>query len=169
MKKEVLIIGIVGILILVVAISGCTSTSTNKYDDKYLSFNYPSGWNVTMSNSSSVGETIEGRNPDSSTPKLYFMIKINPVEAGSSSSDYPASLDDWVTGSYEQLGTPDNKGNTTIDGNKAVYMEYLESTSGLPSKIYYIVKGNMTYSWYFYTDNIMDSEIDSIINSTKLK
>ena len=144
----------------VVFVSGCTSSSTSNYNDKYISFSYPSSWNVTGgNNSSAVGyaDSIVGQ--DSDSVKQYFEFDIYPV-----SSEYPSDLEQWITITTNELGTPDNSGNTTIGGNNAVYMEY-------PDDIwYYTVKGNMTYEFMFHKTNFSsDSGIQDILKTIQIK
>jgi hypothetical protein len=135
------------------------TTDTSKYNDKYISFDYPSYVNVNGGNNgSSVGYTDDVVGQDSDSVKQYFEFTIQPV-----SSDYPADLEQGVTITTNELGTPENTGNTTIDGNKAVYMEY-------PDQIwYYTVKGNMTYDFMFNKKNFSsDSEIQDILKTIQI-
>jgi hypothetical protein len=51
---KILILGLIGILVFVVAASGCTSSTTNetkKYDNGIISFDYPANMNVEQNSS----------------------------------------------------------------------------------------------------------------------
>lgn len=144
---------------LVVVISGCTSSSTNNFDDKYISFNYPSSWNVTGGNGTNGGESLEGVSSDGKQPFIFEIWSSNSGVA----SDFPGDLEEWITLVETELGTPDNTGNTTIGGNNAVYMEYPDE------KWYYTIKGDMRYQFMFRTNMVTDSEIQDILNSIQLK
>jgi hypothetical protein len=144
------------VVIAVVMISGCASSSTSKYDDEFISFDHPSSINVTGGPYAPSAESIKGTNEDNT--KLYFIFEIQPV-----SSEYPTDLEEWKNLVITETGeTPEATGNITIGGINGAYVIS-------DSAWYYVTKGDTAYEFVFYRNNIQENEIHDIIKTIQLK
>lgn len=85
MKNIKSILGIILVVVLIVALSGCTSTSTSnqkQYNKDGISFNYPDSWSVTEDRiiEGSGSNFIKLKTPESETRIWVHSIGNSPVE-----------------------------------------------------------------------------------------
>lgn len=137
-----------------------TVTSENTFNNQYISFNYP---NTIYIEESSDNGVLTGKEKENDTNVLF--IDIIPVD---DSSDYfTSNPETWQKNVIKESETTEvpilDKGNSTIDGIKAVFIYddlYYD---------YYLVKGNLTYSISFNKDFFTKNQVQDILNSMKIK
>lgn len=167
MNKSV--IGILSILVLVVLVSGCSSTnSANHYISKdaagkEMSFDYPNGWTFE---DRAAGIVIQGeKNGTNNTA-----VTISKLPAGSSSLE---TLKNNAT--LVRTGTIVSETNRTVDGVNAmeVTLNQVAGTAigkiGEAKVVIYIKNGNV-YTISFFTGDTLQTiqnDIDTIVNSFK--
>lgn len=162
-------IGILSILVLVVLVSGCSSTnSANHYSSKdttgkEISFDYPNGWTFE---DRAAGIVIQGEKNDTN----ITTVTISKLPAGSSSLETLKNNSTLV-----RTGTIVSETNRTVDGVTAKEITLNQVAGAAIGKIgeakvvIYIKNGNV-YTISFFTgdtiQNIQD-DIDTIVNSFK--
>lgn len=172
---------IIGILVLVILTSGCTSinelvksfgnsTGNGTFSAYGVSFNYPGGWlalaeNQTGSNSISVLK-------DSSFNGVQFNLQILNNN-GLSEKGVIKQMETTSTPGWKKI----SHGTLTVDGKKAYKDVFIynvtDSTSDLRFEQIYFVKNNKTYLILIQApDKDFDSErsnFDLILNSFKVQ
>ena len=163
-----IIIVILSVLILVIAVSGCISSSkegkTNStYDGKEVSFVYPSDYNVTQINGNGSPLSLKGEKTEISIFQVQKII-INE------------SFDKYVNETKHNLleGYPTtklvNETNLTVDGSKAYQINYVMVIDGSTFNNTYTVfdKNSSRYVIYFAVDNA-NYNSNIVLNSFKVK
>ncbi len=174
-KLNMSILGIIGILVLVVFASGCTSSSNNStttnsknYSSENLTFNYPDSWTLNPNGFVTLGTGHSGGNVKYNAGVDTFSIK----ELASEPPKIPATME-AVVKALRSLGTETSvKKEITIDGVKGI--EYTPTTAGDMGQKridVYFAKGDNLYNvWMTSTDYEADiSGFNMIINSIKVK
>jgi len=147
---------IIGMIIGIVAITGCISTSENKHFDKQnISFDYPGTWNITSEN-----------NPMNITGRLWMITIKNPEDIGFTISIFADTLPADRSGSYTKINS------IKISGVNA---QGYEGDNG-HSKFYDFTKNGKYYSvtirsLNFNSDDFAKykNEINIILNSIQIK
>lgn len=142
MKKIVFPMGIMAILLLSMMVSGCTSSNETKtFTNNYMSFNYPSNWQIKDS-----GQTVNVIQGESNSIKV---IQFNTKE------EYLQDMDDrekfiGVTG-VETVGA-DNITYTTFTIKDKYYI-----------RSYYFQKNGK----YYAIDGLVSEELENLVLSIK--
>ncbi|MGZ7135261.1 MAG: PsbP-related protein [Methanobacterium sp.] len=134
MMKKLGIFGIISILVLIVAMSGCSSTNT--YNANGISFNYPSSWQTfstkTLSTIVAVGDP---KTVDNSTgyPNTYALVQKATIPSGSSLKQvYDAVYAQYAAGLTNYKTISEN--TTTVDGTTAYVNIHSYDINGTPTQ-----------------------------------
>ncbi len=128
--KKIGIIGIISVLVLIVAMSGCTSS--NSYSGNGVSFNYPSEWkelNVSPPNLVGVGDP---NSVDNQTKNVNTVVAIQKtaIPAGQ-------TLKQVYDTTYQEFAQTDSSFKTvsdttmTVDGTTAYVNTHLINVDGV--------------------------------------
>ncbi|MGZ7049507.1 MAG: hypothetical protein ACXVHO_05830 [Methanobacterium sp.] len=167
--KYVEIIGILTVLVLIVAASGCTTqqnTSPKTYSANSVTFNYPGNWNEQNPNdlqSQLSGSKVLGVVGDSYNS--FSILKLNIGD-----NEQLSTLSEW-TSSYNT--TMKNNGNAfvsekslTIDGVEAHQITFQRSGSYVTND-FFEKNGNGYYTIYSVPNNDQQN-LELILNSLKV-
>ena len=117
--RNIGIIGILSILVLIVALSGCTSTNT--YNANGVSFNYPTSWQQYSSpNTGALVAVGDPNSKDNSTgnPTSIVVIQSIPLPSGENMKQvYDANYAQFSSSLTNYKTISEN--TTTVDGTTA--------------------------------------------------
>jgi hypothetical protein len=174
-KDNTVVLGILGLLILVVVVSGCTSSSQNlnsTFSSGTFSFNYPSDW----TNGTSTGDIVSG---GTSIQKLGTLVSPNGVTLLISGADL-SSLGSNVTISEVKDLTKQNllkisstqilsDNSTTVNGVKVYELTFTfkDPNTNKDQKSLYVVTGKdgqTAYYMQFIADTATFDQNQDLIN-----
>ncbi len=169
MKKYLFLIGM---LVLVVIASGCTTqntqnSTTKTYSGNGVTFNYPANWTVQNSSTiqsqlGSVGTAL-GAVGDENNTFIVAKLNVGSNQALNSPSQAAANAKSTLT---SQGYTFVSEKQLTIDGVNADQVTFQKS--GAYYTYDYIVKNNNGY-WTTYASTSSDqTNLDMILNSLKI-
>ena len=173
-----LIFGFLGILILVVFASGCTSSS-NTYNANGISFNYPSNWTelspdkVTFASGGNSTVIAAVADPNTIQNKNYqTLVLVQSINSTVSLSDAVTAFKNLIQSSGGQIVS---EKSITVDGISSTELVYTISVTGVAKKerLVIVPKNNKIYTITgsaTSTDfNGQQSNFDLIINSFKIQ
>jgi hypothetical protein len=108
-KSGITVLGVLSILMLVVAVSGCTGGS-KQYNDKRLSFSYPENWNITdKSNTTDTLVVFDATELLRGEVDSYTLQPGETVEKYTSGFDAPQTINGYTH--YFKFSTDPNNSN----------------------------------------------------------
>lgn len=169
MKKNYkIVIGVLAFLILVVAVSGCFSSSkeertNSSYDGREVSFLYPSDYVVTEVNEKN-GQFLKGNNTDDRT----FEVSKKVINESLDTFFYDSKQLLIEDPSFEAKIV--NEKNLTIDGSKAHQATYSMVIAGHSVwNTYTVFDKNGSRYVILFTGDYGNFDSDIILNSFKVK
>ena len=158
-KSGIAILGIFSILVMVVAISGCTSTQT--YSGNGISFQYPDDWSQFTPDTASADKVVSLQANKGS----YSMLGVYVYDAEG------GGLNDWKSvqrASLSAANTIISEQSVQIAGVTGNRLDYNMVPTGQQVDIIF-VKNGKTYNLIFTTGSInaINSDINTIVNSFK--
>jgi len=167
--------GILGIIIIVFIIAlviygfsnNTTATPTKNYTGTYLSFTYPSSWNIT---GNSTNTSIMWMKTDNTS---YFMVYGPDSMASVAASDNVADNVTYIANS--EFGKTNLMNITKIDVNgiPGIMASNNDSSTGYNAQVYFAVGNNLYWYHFFDAQPIYDSDninaFFTLINTTKAK
>ena len=163
-------IAVLVLLVMVVAISGCTSnvTSNKTYNANGVTFTYPG--NATELNSSSIQSYIgsSGVMLAAVGDNKTFLFGVAKVNIGS--DQQLASINDWAT-SFNKTIKANNQTyitekTMTVDGVKGKMMAFNDSS--FYYRELFFIKNNTGYLAILLTENNDQALFENIINSLQI-
>ena len=165
MKKHGIIIpGIIAILLMVVVISGCTST-TVPYNNSGISFNYSSDWNTPVNANlpSGIGIT-SNKTKENLTARMDITIQ----DSNNPLSMWIDSVKAKINGTTSTMnGTLLSEGPVEIAGVQGYRINY-NSNDGYEDAEIIFVKNYIYYDIYFSSTSsisAIESDINTVVNS----
>lgn len=169
-RNNKIIIGVLAVLILVVSVAGCISSSkdgkTNStYDGKEVSFVYPSDYTITQINGNGAPLILKGEKT------VVDIFQVQKIIINESFDKFVNETKHSVLDGYPTM-KPQlvNETNLTVDGSKVYQMNYVMIIQGIPYNNTYTIfdKNNSRYIIYFSGNNT-DYYSNMVLNSFKVK
>ena len=177
MKSSSLIFGVLGILILVVFASGCTSSNT--YNANGISFDYPSNWTelskdqVTSASGGNVTAIAAVADPNSIQNKNYqTLVIIQSINTALSLNEAVTAFKSLIQSTGGQVVS---EKSITVDGVSSKELIYTITVSGVAKKerLVIVPKNNKVYAIIGSAStadfNGQQANFDLIINSFKIQ
>lgn len=170
MKKA--IFGIMGLLLFVVLVSGCTSQMGSKtYNANGVNFTYPADWVVNDSNNTLSGFTVIA-NVENSTKGKFTYFKVSKKDI-TSNVTLQESYNSILNSIKQNSSNKDIKEeNFTVDGIKANLLEFNSNNSTMTTKNEYTLfekNGNIYLTQYTESPYNAYDEGFSILNTLHIK
>jgi hypothetical protein len=145
LNNKIALIGIIGILVLVVAVSGCTSTNTSSnktYSANGVTFIYPGNW--TEQNLTSLQTTIGSTGTALAVVGDGSGNKFGVAKRNIGSNERVSSLSEWASGynssMQSQGSTYVSEKSLTVNGVDAYQMTFQDSGSYI-TDIFFVKNG----------------------------
>lgn len=177
MKSSSLIFGVLGILILVVFASGCTSSNT--YNANGISFDYPSNWTelskdqVTSASGGNVTVIAAVADPNSIQNNNYqTLVIVQSINTALSLNEAVTAFKSLIQSTGGQVVS---EKSITVDGVSSKELIYTITVSGVAKKerLVIVPKNNKVYSIIGSAStadfNGQQANFDLIINSFKIQ
>jgi hypothetical protein len=165
-KSGIMVLGILSILMVVVAISGCTSGDTNletniinkTYIGHGITFKYPSDWSQnTSTNVKPLGEPVVTFKKADGDNIYVFNVFVND----SSGRTLNSFIDE-----YRKTGTTINEKPVKIAGVIGHRIYNTATTKGGGNNLWFIfVKNGKIYTLWFSDYYVIQDDINTIVNS----
>lgn len=167
--KSKIILGIIIIIIIIgiIIYSYTSQTQTKNYNSTYISFTYPSTWNI---NGNATNTSVFMRINDNSS----FFIAYGPNSLSSIAANDGVSDNLTDMANYEfSSNNFTNITNINVNGIPGVMAYTNDPSTGYHAQVYFAV-GNNLYWFSFYDanpndDNTNINDFFIVINSTKAK
>jgi hypothetical protein len=166
MEKSGIVLGILSILIVVVAISGCTSGDTNletniinnTYTGHGITFKYPSDWSQNTSKNVKPPENEVVSLTKADGDNIYvFKVFVN--DSGG------RTLNSFIN-EYRKTGTTINEEPVKIAGVTGHRIYNTATTKGEGNNLWYVfVKNGKIYTLLFSDYYVIQDDINTIVNS----
>jgi hypothetical protein len=166
---KILILGLIGILVLVVAASGCTSQSTSNktYSANGVSFTYPGAWselNSTDLQKSLSASTVLGLVGNNTNE--FYVAKVNV-----GSNQVVSSISQWASGynsTIKSNGWTFVSGKSlTVDGVPAYQITAQTNSSYYGTDVFF-VKNSAPYLAVYVSPSNDQQTLENILNSLKI-
>jgi len=177
LKNSSLIFGVLGILILVVFASGCTSSNT--YNANGISFDYPSNWTelskdqVTSASGGNVTVIAAVADPNSIQNNNYqTLVIVQSINTALSLNEAVTAFKSLIQSTGGQVVS---EKSITVDGVSSKELIYTITVSGVAKKerLVIVPKNNKVYSIIGSAStadfNGQQANFDLIINSFKIQ
>jgi hypothetical protein len=147
--------------------SSTTPNPTKNYTGNYLSFTYPSSWNISENSTNSTVYMMTTNN--SSFFEAYAPESMASVAATDNVAD---NISDIANNDFANTNLI-NITQITVDGNPGIMASNNNSLIGYHAQVYFAVGDNL-YWYIFYDANPIDdganiNDFFMLINSTKAK
>lgn len=138
-------------------------TGNEKYDGKYISFEYPAIATIYVFNTPISGAQLERFEFDQKTPKIYSTLQVNANRANITLAD-----DDPAARLRHTQSNLYKEAEITVAGVKGI--EFVKKEEGSERSIFWLYKNNI-YSFVFYGPDINEiiKASDSVLRTIVLK
>lgn len=150
-KKIVFPMGIMAILLLSVMVSGCTSSNETKtFTNNYMSFDYPSNWQIKDS-----GQTVNVVQGETNSIKV---VQFNTEE------EYLQDMDEWekFTGVVGVKTTQLKELKESVGAGNITYTTFTTKDKYYLRKYYFEKNGK-----YYAVNGLVSAELENLILSMK--
>jgi PsbP-like protein len=164
-KSGIIVLGILAILMVVVAISGCTNDTnleTNIINKTYsghgITFKYPSDWSQnTSTNVKSLGEQVVSFTKADGDNIYVFNVSVNQSSG--------RSLNSFIN-EYRKTGTTINEEPVKIAGVTGHRIYNTATTKGEGNNLWFIfIKNGKIYTLFFSDYYVIQDDINTIVNT----